>query len=261
MLRSLQEILGYRLDATGGKMGLVEDFYFDDREWVVRYLVADTANWLPGRRVLISPASVGEPDWNAQKVPISLSKEQIEQSPSIGVDKPVSRQHEAALAGYYDWPTYWAPLGMPTVGIIPPREAPSRQQPKESATEHRDIHLRSFSEVTGYQIHASDGQIGHVHDFIAQTDDWVIRYLGVDTRKWLPGRKVLLSPDWIDRISYTRGEVLVAVNRQAVKAGPEYDPSEPVNRKYEMRLYDYYGMPRYWETPKRTQARQDAQRA
>jgi hypothetical protein len=257
MLRSLKEIFGYRLDATDGEIGSVKDLYFDDRAWRVRYVVADTGGWLRGRRVLISPAAIGEPDWTARAVPVSLTKEQIESSPPIESDKPVSRQHEKRLVIHYGWPAYWAPVGIPAVGMTPAEVAPQPEKPEpkqpEAAAEQGDPRLRSVDEVAGYHIRATDGEIGHVEDFIAETDGWVIRYMAVNTRNLLPGKKVLLSPSWIDRISWSRGEVAIRLGCAAVKDSPEYDPSAPVNREYEARLYDYYGLPRYWE--------KDAQRA
>ena len=100
--------------------------------------------------------------------------------------------------------------------------------------------------MIGYKIHAEEGQIGHVEDFIVHEDDWAIRYMVVDTRNWLPGRKVIIPPDWIKDISWMDSEVLVDVSKEVVKESPEFDPAAPVNREYETRLYDYYGRPKYW---------------
>ncbi len=70
MLISLEEIIGYALQGVDGKLGDVEDFYFDDEGWTVRYLLADTGGWLPGRRVLISPEEVGRPEHEAGVLPV-----------------------------------------------------------------------------------------------------------------------------------------------------------------------------------------------
>jgi len=251
MLRSLKEIEGYRLDATDGELGRVKDFYFDDHAWVIRYLVADTGDWLPKRKVLISPEAAGEPDCSGRIVPVSLTTRQVERSPSIDADKPVSRQHEEQLAAYYNWPMYWSPVGIPAAGMMPPGvvlRKPTEGKPA-GGEEGGDPDLRSVREVIGYNIHAADGEIGHVNDFIADTEGWAIRYLVVDTRNWLPGKKVLLAPSWIERVSWSQRQVQVVPTREAVKGCPEFDPSTPINRQYEERLYDYYGVPRYWERP------------
>lgn len=253
MLRSTKQMIGYRLDALDGEMGKVKDLYFDDHEWAIRYVVADTRTWLPGRKILLSPACIGEPNWNSHMVPVSLTKDKIEQSPSIEADRPVSRQYEKDLAGYYGWPMYWSPAvgaGASSVGMMPVTPPPAPMGVVEASGEAQgDPHLRSIHEIFGYHIHATDGEIGHVDDVIVQTDDWSIRYLVVDTGNWLPGRRVLMSPFWIDRISWPREEIRVEMSREAVKNSPLYDPSTPVNREYEARLYDYYGVPRYWDKP------------
>lgn len=244
MLRSTEDILGFRLEATDGHIGTVEDFYFDDQVWSIRYLVADTGRWLPGRRVLISPASSGEPDWDDGAVPVSLTRQQIELGPPVSSDKPVSRQEEEQLAGYYGWPVYWGPVGATALGMMPPTGAmrpPERHSQKHVPTEQRgDPNLRSLREVLGYRIHAADGEIGHVEDFIAETDDWMVRYMVVDTRDLLPGKKVLLSLEWIERFSWSDREVFVRVGRQAVKDSPEYDPSAPLSRDAEEKLQAHY---------------------
>ena len=107
MLRSMNELYGYTIRATDDTIGSVHDFFFDDRESTVRYLVVDTGNWLPGRKVLIAPDALSKPDWASMMLPVNLTKEQVKNSPDIDTEKPVSRQQEEDLRGYYDWPLYW----------------------------------------------------------------------------------------------------------------------------------------------------------
>jgi hypothetical protein len=243
MLRSLKKIEGYHIAATDGELGKVKDFYFDDAWWVVRYFVVDTGDWLPGRRVLISPLSIGEPDWEGKVLPASLTREQVENSPGIERDKPVSRQHEEQLSSYYGWDPYWGVGAYAGAGVPPvPYSPPEPRLPRLRG----DPHLRSVREVSAYHIEAEDGEIGHVDDFIAQTGDWAIRYLVADTRNWLPGRKVLLSPTWAKEVVWSDGRVRVDLTREQVKNSPPFDPAQPVNRELETRLYDYYGRPAYW---------------
>ena len=97
MLRNVKDLRGYAIRATDGVIGEVDDLYFDDEDWAIRYLVVDTGNWLSGRKVLISPLAIGHPDWLGQLLPVSLTKAQVEGSPDIDTRKPVSRQQEAAL--------------------------------------------------------------------------------------------------------------------------------------------------------------------
>jgi hypothetical protein len=251
MLRSLNSILKYEINATDGNLGRVRDFYFDDWEWRIRYLVADTGGWLSGRQVLLSPVAVGSADWAARQVRVSLTKEQVEKSPGIETHEPVSRQKEKELTSYYGWPMYWGPHGVEGAPALAEQQAEhaASQAEKGSATAtvgENDSGLRSLQEVTGYHIEAADGEIGHVEDFIADEDDWTIRYMVVDTRNWLPGKKVLIAPWMIRSVRWSESKVHLDMTRDQVQAAPEYDPSTPVNREYESRLYDYYGRPAYW---------------
>ncbi|MGC9364361.1 MAG: PRC-barrel domain-containing protein [Fidelibacterota bacterium] len=247
MLRSINEIVGYSLDAEDGNIGKCWDFLFDDKFWTVRYMVADTGKWLPGRKVIISPISLGEPDWSAQAFPVRLTKKQIENTPGLDEAEPVSRQHEIRFFKYYGWPYYWG--GAHVWGAVAFPGLLYDRKPVDSDSvdkESGDEHLRSAREVTGYYIQARDGEVGHVEDFILDDDAWIIRYLVVDTRNWLPGKKVLLAPDWIESIDWSCQKVVVDLTQEEIKASPEYDPKVPVNREYEERLYDFYGRPMYW---------------
>ncbi|MFW6161385.1 MAG: PRC-barrel domain-containing protein [Planctomycetota bacterium] len=240
MLRSAKEILGYTIRATDDDLGRVHDFYFDDWTWTIRYLVVDTGKWLPDRQVLIAPEATGDPDWGQRVLPVQLTRELVEGAPSIDLARPVSREYEAKLADYYGWMPYWGPAA----GVPPRMEQLERAQPSEP---EEGTHLRSVREVTGYQIHAADEDVGHVEDFITDTDGWFIRYVVVDTRNWLPGRKVLVSPAWVTRVNWADKKLWVGLTRDAIEHSPEFDPGAPVNREYEARLYDYYGRPKYWE--------------
>lgn len=243
MLRSIRDLHGYALHATDGVIGDVYEFLFDETNWHVRYMVADTGDWLPGRLVLVAPASFGRPDWEEHWFPVKLSKDQVEKSPDIDQEKPVSRQHEIILHNYYGWPHYWIGAEDAAQVAAPPAE---EGEQKADATKE-DPHLRSTREVIGYHIKALDGEFGHVADFIVDDQSWVIRYMVVDTRNWLPGRKVLVSPTLVDEVNWGPASVAVALTKEAIRNSPEYDASAPVNREYEVRLYDYYGRPRYWK--------------
>ena len=108
MQNSTKDLKGNAIVATDGDIGKVDDFYFDDKSWTIRYLVADTGNWLLGRKVLLSPIAVGKADFSSGRINVKLTKKQVEESPSIDSDKPVSRQHEAYYHDYYGYPYYWS---------------------------------------------------------------------------------------------------------------------------------------------------------
>ncbi|MDQ6632608.1 MAG: PRC-barrel domain-containing protein [Verrucomicrobiota bacterium] len=243
MLRSINKLKGYRLDASDGEIGHVKEFYFDDHSWKVRYLIADTGDWLSGRKVLISPQALGAINDHDKILQVKLSREQVEKSPSIEQDKPVSRQFEQEYANYFGWPSYWLdPLAWNAV----PMALPANLIPKIPEQPKGDPHLRDTKEVTGYHLQASDGEIGHVEDFILDDEDWSIRYLVVDTRNWWPGKKVLLSPRWIKKVSWGESRVFVNTPRETIKQAPDYDPDKTIMRDYETQLFKAHDKPDYW---------------
>ena len=251
MLRSVKDLRGYTVRATDGDIGETHEFYFDDLGWAIRYLVVDTGSWLSGRRVLLSTVSLGQPKWEKRIFPVLLTKEQVEHSPDIATDKPVSRQMEEELFSYYGWSPYWWGRDMPaaSVGALAVAQMIAGTEEEKSGTERgeADPHLRSTREVMGYHIQARDGEVGHVEDFIADDETWIICYMVVDTQKWLSGRKVLVAPAWAEKVSWADRKVHLDLSRETIRNSPEFDPSLPVNREYEVRLYDYYGRPKYWE--------------
>lgn len=247
MLRSSKSLTGYKIHAKDGDMGKISEFFFDDESWTIRYLVVDTGTWLAGRKVLLSPLfAMGKPDWKSKTFPVDLTKEQVKNSPDVALDKPVSRQHEIELSKYYGWRPYWSPGVIAGAHPVIPVTPQTEQEKGDAAEEKGDPHLRSTREVTGYNIHAADGEIGHVEEFIIDDESWIIRYLVVDTRNWLPGRKVVVSPAWVKKVSWGDEMVDIDLSRESIKDSPEYDPSTPINQQYEMRLYDFYGRPKYW---------------
>jgi hypothetical protein len=251
MLRDASELKGLVIRATDGELGTAKQFYFDDDSWAIRYLVLDTGGWLTGKQVLISPYSIVKTDWNARHINVALTKKQVENSPGSDTHLPVSRQHEVAYLGYYGYPYYWSgpylwgPEYYPS-GIAVPIAAPHESTTDKSKSNPNDTHLRSTEEVTGYHIEAVDGDIGHVHGFILEEDVWAIRYIVVSTTNWWPGKKVLVSPAWIKKVSWGESKFYTALTREAIKDAPEYIESRKISRDYEDDLHVHYGHPPYW---------------
>jgi hypothetical protein len=249
MLRRCQTLLGLHLGAIDGEIGAARDLYFDDQKWAVRYLVADTGYWLPDRLVLISPHAVKAPDDNRKTLPVNLTRKQIEDSPPTTADQPVSRQYEREYYRYYGWPVYWSGPAMWGPGPHPIIYAPIRESEEsvpQSATEAGDPHLRSLREITGYKIQARDGAIGDVNDLIIDDADWAIRYIVVDTGTWLPGKKILIAPSWIQEISWDRSAILVDLTQETIRQAPAFDDSSQITRAYESKLFDHYSREGYW---------------
>jgi len=243
MLRSIKSLRGFAIGTIDGEIGKVHSFLFDTQNWVIRYLIVDTGGWLPGRKVLIAATALERPDWRGHIFPVELTKEQVKHSPDIDTSRRVSRQRESELHKYYDWTPYWGTGYDASEPLGPPVQTGQAVEEEETGD---NPNLRSTREVIGYRIHATDGAIGHIDDFIASDEDWIIRYLVVDTHHWLAGRSVLISPEWVRNLRWEQQEVWVDVSRQTIKDSPPYDASAPVNREYEVQMYDYYGRAKYW---------------
>ena len=261
MLRNLNDLQDYAIRATDGDIGSVKDFYIDDQAWVIRYFVVEAGSWFSSKKVLVSPFAFGDPNWQDKVLPVSITREQVSNSPDIDTDKPVSRQHENDYLDYYAYPFYWGGAGlwgaeslpnlaMPqfvsTPSVIEPQPDNVVVDPPAAHHNSDDIHLRSCKVVMGHHIHASDGDIGHVQGMLVDDKTWALRYLIVDTSNWWGGHLVLIAPDWIREISWFDGMVSLNVTRQQVKDAPPYDASFQVDRVHEVTLHDNYGSIAYW---------------
>ena len=244
MIRSLKSLQGLDIHAQDGQLGHVHDCLFDDRYWTVRYVVVDTGGWLTGRKVLLAPEAFGAVGESPEKLAVDLTAKQIEQSPPIQSDMPVARQKEAELANYFGWTPYWTWFGHPpeAAAAIDPAVVAKGQTGEQPG----DPHLRSARHVDGYRVHTSDGLCGHVEDFLASLDDWVIRYFLVDTRDYLPGKTVLLSPAWCTEIRWDQRDIVVSMDSESIRGAPEFDPSQPPDRDYEEWLHKHFGREGYW---------------
>jgi len=248
MLRSMKGMEDYTIGATDGIIGRVADFYFDDETWTIRYLVVQT-DAETRRRVLISPISIGQPNWQEKILPVAISCEQVKNSPDIDTDKPVSRQQEMGYLGYYGYGKYWGGGGLWGAGLYPDTLQSGLQHgARDSAARHRgdDPHLRSGNAIMRYYVHANDGDIGHVQALLVDEKSWAIRYMVVNTSNWWLGHQVLIAPRWINDVSWFESKVCIDLKRQAVKDAPRYDVAAPLDRVQEMGIHEHYGRPGYW---------------
>ena len=249
MFTNTKDLNGLVVRATDGELGTVNEVYFDDTSWAVRYLTVETGGWLGGREVLISPMSIVGADWQSKRLDVALTQKQVKNSPDIDTHKPVSRQQEAAYLSYYGYPYYWdGPhlwgSGYYPMGLAAPEF--SSVAADSNRQESADSHLRSSQAITGYRIEAIDGEIGHLDRFIIDEEAWAIRYLEVATQNWWPGKKVLLPPAWVRHIDWAQSTVQVGVTKKAIQHCEEHIDGTPISREYENRLYFHYGRPPYW---------------
>lgn len=245
MLIKVKSLKGYKLHGRDGEIGHVDELYFDDKHWAIRYLIAETGNWLTGKQVLISPYALFAVNTDEENIAVNLTKKQIEECPSLDTDKPVSRQYEDDYYKYYGWPIYWDGPYMwgPSPSIVRDHEKWAQFSKSDKVW---DPHLRSSYEVSGYYIQAEDGEIGHVEDFVIDDETWAIRYLIIDTENWLPGKKVLVSPQWINEISWSESKVFINLTREIIMQSPEYSDDSLLTRDYETGLFRHYNRKGYW---------------
>jgi hypothetical protein len=274
MLRRFTDLRNYTIGAVDGDIGSIHDLFLDEQDWTVRHLVVDTGRWLSGRKVLISPMAIAGLDPSGLRVLTRLTTAQVKDAPDIDTDAPVSRQHEIQLAAHYGVPEYWqgpfrwgaspfpyvygdvGPVGLP---VVEPRASAVREEIVARVAQEGDPHLHSARAVAGLGLRATDGDLGHVEDFLVDDAAWVIRYLIVDPRNWWPGHHVLLATDWVTAVQWDDRRVEVDVSREAVRQAPPYDPpSWVVERDWEQLLHGAYGRRGYWEEPADTRRRRPA---
>jgi hypothetical protein len=230
------------LQASDGDIGSLDDTYFSDDSWTIRYLVVDTGEWLTGRKVLVSPRAVSAIDYEKEVLQLALTREQVRGSPDYDRHKPVSRQYETEYAQYYGYSPYWSgpylwgiseypsAIGTPIVTQMEPSPAMKERAERERA--RADPHLRSTHEVSGYTLAATDGDIGHIKTFLFDEQRWSIDALVVDTRNWLPGRHVVIPPRWIEEIDWSAAKARLSVTRERIRTSAEYEPEEGHGRAH-----------------------------
>ena len=253
MLLIASALKGYAIEATDGVLGTVSDFLFDDGSWKIRWLVVDTGGWLPGRKVLLHPSALDEVNHLTETVAVRLTRTQVQHSPDITRDEPVSRQMEYDTYHYYGWDPLWGGgaygMGMIASPLMMPPQTSEAEREVEQLVQDRlegdDPQLRSMHAVKGYHIEATDGGIGHVQDFIIDEPSWSLRYLIIDTSNWWFGQHVLISPYAVTDIDWSDSKVRLNVTREQIKSSPAWDPATIVNTQYEQLLHSHYAWPGY----------------
>lgn len=248
MKRSINSLTGYSVKGTDGEIGHVTGFYFDDRTSTIRYMVVKTGYYFSKRNVLVSTEAVQKVDWKSKTFSVNLTQKKIKNSPDIDTHKPISRQHEEFMRGYYCWPGYYGYgndnyLGLGMWGYPDVAEVKAGKHLQEMiAAEHRDgiTHLRNTHEVTGYNIYATDGEVGKVHDFLIDDQTWRINFLVVKTSNWFSMKKVLFSPDTIKEINWKAGSLVIETTLAKVQSGPEYHRGQGLTQAYAWSYYDHY---------------------
>ena len=252
MLIRVRALRHYKIHALDGEIGHLDQLYFDDETWAVSYVVVDLGSWLSGRQVLISPTAILEVDPPHKMLHLTLTKDQIEKSDDIYRHKTVARQHPTDYSIFFGWPLSPGLFGLnptprPSTGGNVAKDSGPERSVTSPSDEENDSHLRSTDVVGAYHIMARDGEIGHIEDFIVDDQTWTIRYAVVDTKNWWPGKKVLLATEWVLWVSWAESNTYVSPPRDLIATAPEFDPTLPLTRDYEQKLYAHYQRSPYWE--------------
>lgn len=258
MLYSTETIFGASLEAKDGGVGKVIDIFFDDLDWAARYLVVDAGNWHQHKRVLISPHAVRNPDPHNGRIPVDLTREEVRNAPGADTLAPPSRRFESQYHEYYGYPFYWegpfvwggsgfpfrAPVFPPPLGVVPQSESMPRKSARHMrGRESQDGNLRSLKKLIGVHVQANDGEIGHVENTLLDDGDWTIRYLGVDTRNWIPGKMVAVPSEWVTDIPREDRKVLMNRYRDEIREAPEYKGPDSLTPDYARALDEHYHAP------------------
>ena len=215
MLRCSTELIRYDVAAAEGKIGEVCDFYFDDRDWGVRFIVVDTDGLFGDNRILIRPQDVRELRFPEEAIVLDMARSKVEEASG--------------------------PAMFPAAA-----EGATVSDDSLALTEGGQV-LRGVAQLSSFEVTGEDAKIGCVHGLLIETTTWSIRYLIVDTGNWLPGKLILLSPHSVERIDWDDRTVAAGVTMEGVKNCPPYDIDSEISREYEAFLHDYYGWKKYWQ--------------
>ena len=243
MLRQIRELGTYRLHATDGDIGHLEQFYFDDRDWKIRYFVVDIGTWLHGKKVLMLPSAIIGVDAPTRTINTAFTKQQVQESDGVGTHKPEGLEQPHDYSLYLGWPYYLGnALNDSDYGPEPGRaHDPEKGETSEHSFRHAyDEHLRSSKVVSRYHVMAVDGEIGQIEDGTVDDQTWTIQYVVSNVRNWWSAKKVLLPTEWISWVSAPESNVYVSLTRNNIATAPAFDPEKPLTRDLEIALYKHY---------------------
>ncbi|MGE5309243.1 MAG: DUF2934 domain-containing protein [Deltaproteobacteria bacterium] len=229
MLHSARSLKGYRIEAQDGEIGTAVNFYFEDREWVIRFLVCDTSARF-GRDVLIPPLALENKPLSCDRtLRIVATIEMIKNSPQVNTRRPVSSQQQHILDRYYSW----------HLSTIPELNEQVFEGPFAAAN------LHSALDIAGYHLKTRDGEIAAVEDFIIDDQGWTVAFLVLQAGLWLPGKRFLLDPHWVDEIDWPEKRLNADVSADKIRTSPDYDPSMVITPELACTVHQHFGQPKF----------------
>jgi hypothetical protein len=212
-LQGIKQLYGDKLGASDGEIGHIKDFYFDDKNWAIRYVVVETGSWLADRQILLSPHSLGGLDQAGKILRVNLTRKLIENSPPIESRKPISRQYEEDYYRHYGWPSYWQGDALWGASEFP-TAAPTSVTGQMSTTGQIQAHLRSVQAVNGFNVRTGLVATGHICDFMMNAQSWAIGQLVVKTGHRFSGKDIQISTRLVRQIHYDESTVFIDLSRE-----------------------------------------------
>ncbi|RYY75266.1 MAG: PRC-barrel domain containing protein [Gammaproteobacteria bacterium] len=260
MMHLLSDLNDFVIDANDGKIGKVKDFYFDDRRWVIRYVVVEINSGIGNRKILLSPSLIKHLNLEEKSIAVDMSVAEISSSTAIDTTFSVS-QYEIDYLSYYGY----AFFGDNKTVENNEDDTNSVEQTSHKADDvfvaidsvrrmHGDRHLRSCCEIVNYHIQANDGEIGRLKTMLIDDDNWAIQCFVTTTSDLWFGHQVLLKPQAIKDISWGNAKIYVGMTQQQVKEAPLFDLSPIQKPRYELGVYLHQEQNSYGKTE--TDARQ-----
>jgi hypothetical protein len=245
MLWSVKRMHGFTISASDGACGVLDECLFDDREWTVRYTVANIGGWLMRELVLLPVAVLRTLDPEARVLRVALTRQQVVECSDITLDPPVSHQFAARRLALDGHPAYWGtsiPWGLGLCPGDPVALALLHESTQQALklTRRGDPHLCSTRALRGYDVQMCDGAAGHVADVIVDDTNWTIRYVAIAYRSWWPRRTVVVPRCWVNAIDWSQSTITVSAPRAVIQAGPAYRPSALADPAYETWLHVAY---------------------
>lgn len=241
MKHSIKDLLDFKVITRDDMDGNAKDMLFDQDSWTIRYLEVDFGNLFTDKRVLLPRFLLKDTFIGDNRFLVDANKNDIDACPKPDQHMPISRKYEEELHRYYRLDYYWEQPSVAPVDPVMGPAYPFRVPAGEVDEVNLGTNLRSFREIKGYDIHASDGNLGNIADLIFDDSNWKIVYAIINTGNWLSWRKkVIVDIGWIDRISYSNKEAVTSLNMESIKNSPEYDPKITIDSQFEQSLHGYY---------------------
>lgn len=264
MLISLREVTGYEMHSRDGKIGIASDFLFDQKSWFIKSIV-DKSGKVFSKELLFSAGSIGGLDMQEKILHMDLDNEQIKHSPRLTVRDVLNPERflpmdDNKVVFHSDWLNNWNSMRLTVLGkqkkyattkILNSSDLLHQEAMKDASLFVRNDDeeiptLQSSAMTFGFKISSRNGDMGYMQDFIVNDEDWSIKFLVINTKRNFSGKKILVSPEAIDWISWRRKHVSVDMEKEKLAGCPHFDMSFPLNPELQSAIQEKYECHQYW---------------